>query len=126
MSILSICKESYQESPREATHAALTGFLLLAWYNFNHEKVKIVSTPLWKLLLELCLLFLFSFMLPYFFLFSLDFCIRDTASSLTFVLRYGFLGPTLRTVSPAQYKRKAFSQKITNDVMFTLFWSGLW
>lgn len=46
------------------------------------------------------------FMFPYFSLSSSDFCNRDTASSLSLVLRFGFLGPTLRTVSPAQYQRK--------------------
>ena len=56
------------------------------------------------------------FMFPYFSLSSSDFCNRDTASSLSLVLRFGFLVPTLRTVSPAQHQQKAYRQKTTNGV----------
>lgn len=122
MSILSTCK---MFNLRQLTQV-LRGIVVLHGVTLYLENVKLFLSRSGGCFWNYVCYFLFSFMLSCFFLFSLDFCIRDTASSLSFVLRYGFLGPTLRTVSPAQYQRKAFSQKITNDVMLTLFCSGLW
>ena len=109
---LSICEERIQNRHERQLTLLLRGFVILLGTILTKKRERFV----------MCIgsSHYFCFLLCFFYS-SLFFSARTSAlgiqqGSLSLVLRFGFLVPTLRTVSPAQHQQKAYRQKTTNGV----------